>query len=463
MSGILTSPRSRRTSSYSSQKRRSPATPRSPAMRTERSPLARSLSIKVLSTSKRKVTRRLGDVSLMPFLRSRTIRRSDRDEDVLQHAAGNRRLHRFMERSQRVRLGNERLDVEPAVGDRRDRLRVAVRPEVAAVDVQLFSVADDRPVDRRRFIENAELDERAELTDHLQPQRHRGWVARRLDEDVAAVAIRDVLHSLHGVLFGDVDAHVSTHLAGDIQPVVLGIESDQSTRLKELGDLEHAEADVPDAGDHDRVALRDLPPLDRMPGAGRWLDIRGLGGRERFRHLVHDRLGGVEGIFRHPSDKEALEAEDGVNLTHPVLPVLAKPALATGDDLFGDHAVSELDAVSFSRALAQSHDVTGKLMAGDRGWLAVTALAVAAPEEFAAQPALHVGCADTTGINFDEHFARTRRGNWDLFNAIVTRSVRSYDGHGLVNHGFPSRLKGSFAPFQFSSTKAYRTETGTQK
>src|SRR5215208_5386222 len=368
-----------------------------------------------------------------------------------------------MERGQRVRLGNERLDVEPTVGDRGDRLRVAVWPEVAAVDVQLFGIADDRPVDRRRFIENAEFDEGAELTDHLQSQRYRGWVAGRFDEDVAAVAIGDVLHSLHGILFGDVDAQVGTHLAGDIQPVVLGIESDQLTRLKEFGDLEHAEPDVPDTGNHDCVALGDLSPLNRVPGTGCRFDVRGLAGRERFRHLVHDRLGGVERVFRHTADEEALEAEDGVNLTHPVLPVLAKPALATGDDLFGDHAVSELDAVSFSRALAQSHDVTGKLMAGDRGWLAVTALAVAAPEELAAQPALHVGCADTAGINVDEHFARPRRGNWDLFNAIVTRSVRSYDGHGLVNHGFPSRLKASFALFQFSSTKAYRTETGTQK
>ena len=188
--------------------------------------------------------------------------------------------------------------------------------------------------------------------------------------------------------------------------------------------------------------LRDLAPLDRMPGAGRRLDVRGLAGRERFRHLVHERLGGVEGVFRHTADEEALEAEDRVHLAHPVLPVLAKPALAAGDDLLGDHAVAELDAVPFGRALAQRHDVTGELMTGDGGWLAVAALAVAAPEELAAEPALHVGRADTAGIDFDEDFARPRRRNRDLFNAVVTRSVRPHDGHRLGNHCIPppSRL-----------------------
>src|SRR5919112_3918026 len=101
--------------------------------------------------------------------------------------------------------------------------------------------------------------------------------------------------------------------------------------------------------------------------------------------------------------------------------------------------------------------MTGELMTGDGRWLAVAALAVAAPEELAAQPTLHVGCADTAGIDFDEHFARSRRGNGDLFNAIVTRSVRSHDGHGLVNHGVPSRKARSRS--SSSSTEAYRSET----
>src|SRR5687767_406642 len=154
-----------------------------------------------------------------------------------------------------------------------------------------------------------------------------------------------------------------------------------------------------------------------MPGTGRRLDICALTGRKRFRHLVHDRLGGVERVFRHTANEEALEAEDGVHLTHPVLPVLAKPALAAGDDLLGDHAVAELDAVPISRTHAQRHHVTGKLMAGDSGRLTVAALAVAAPEELAAQPALHVRCTDTAGLDFDEDFARSRRRNRDLFDA----------------------------------------------
>src|SRR5215208_2014236 len=257
-----------------------------------------------------------------------------------------------MERGQWVCLSYERFDVEPAVGDRGNRLRVAIRPEVAAVDVQLFGIADDRPVDRHRRIEDAEFDEGAELADHLQSQRHRGRIASRLDEDVAAIAVSEILHSLHGVLPGDVDAHVGAHLTGNIQPVVPGIEGDQLTWLQQFGDLEHAESDVADTGNDDGVPLSDLTPLDSMPGAGRRLDVRGLPSRERFRHLVHDRLSGVKGVFRHTADEEALEAEDRVGLTHPVLPVLAKPALAAGDDLLRDHPVSELNTVPLTRTLA---------------------------------------------------------------------------------------------------------------
>jgi hypothetical protein len=69
---------------------------------------------------------------------------------------------------------------------------------------------------------------------------------------------------------------------------------------------------------------------------------------------VYDRLGGVEGVFRHTANEEALEAEDRVYLAHPVLSVLAIPALAAGDDLLGDDAVTALDAVPLTRALAQA-------------------------------------------------------------------------------------------------------------
>ena len=189
------------------------------------------------------------------------------------------------------------------------------------------------------------------------------------------------LHPLHGVLLGDVDAHIGAHPTGDIQPVVLGIKGDQLTRIEQPGDLEHAESDVPNTGDDDGVPPRDLAPLNRMPGACRRLDVRGLSGRERFWHRMHDRPGGVERVLRHTTDEEALEAEDRVDLTHPVLPVLAKSALAAGDDLLGNHALAELDAVSLVRALTQSDDVTGELMPRDRGWLAVAALAIATPED----------------------------------------------------------------------------------
>ena len=73
--------------------------------------------------------------------------------------------------------------------------------------------------------------------------------------NIAAVAVGEILHPLHGVLLGDVDAHVGAHLAGDVQSVVLGIEGDPLTWLEQLGDLEHAEPDVANSGDDDGALL----------------------------------------------------------------------------------------------------------------------------------------------------------------------------------------------------------------
>src|SRR3712207_6366960 len=105
-----------------------------------------------------------------------------------------------MERGQRVCLGDERFNVEPAVSDCRNRLRIAVRSEVAPVNVQLFCIADDGPVDGYRLIEDTELDEGAEFPDHLQTKRYSGRVASGLDEDITAVAVGEILHPLHGIL-----------------------------------------------------------------------------------------------------------------------------------------------------------------------------------------------------------------------------------------------------------------------
>ena len=104
-----------------------PATPRSRRC-APRDRLARSLSIKVLSTSKRKVTRRLGHISLMPSFGG-----SAQSGD---HTGTRMFLSTPPESEDSIaswnevngRLGYERFDIEPAVGDRGDGLRVAVWP-----------------------------------------------------------------------------------------------------------------------------------------------------------------------------------------------------------------------------------------------------------------------------------------------------------------------------------------------
>src|SRR4029078_13723856 len=113
----------------------------------------------------------------------------------------------------------------------------------------------------------------------------------------------------------------------------------------QLGDLQHAEPDVAYAADDDGVPLLNLAAVDGVPGAGGRLDVGGLSGRERLRHLVHDRLLRVERVLGHTADDEVVEAEDGVDLAHPILAVTAKAALATGDDLLRDDAITDLDVV----------------------------------------------------------------------------------------------------------------------
>src|SRR5665811_1627621 len=71
-------------------------------------------------------------------------------------------LHRGRELLQRVALADQALHVDPAFGDRLDRPRIAVRAKVAAADIQLLLVADDRPVERHQLGDDAESNDGAE-------------------------------------------------------------------------------------------------------------------------------------------------------------------------------------------------------------------------------------------------------------------------------------------------------------
>src|SRR5215218_9323466 len=131
-----------------------------------------------------------------------------RNHEILEDATAQRCFHGLGEIGHRVRLGQERLDVQHARSDRVDRLGIAVRPEVAAVNVELFGIADHCPIHGGWLVEDAELDEGAQLADHLQALDHSRGVATGLDEDIAAITLGEILHPLNSILLGHVDGDV---------------------------------------------------------------------------------------------------------------------------------------------------------------------------------------------------------------------------------------------------------------
>ena len=98
---------------------------------------------------------------------------------------------------------------------------------MAAVDVQFLGVSDDGPVGGCWLVEDAELDEGAKLTDHLQSLIHASGVAACLDIDVAAIAVRQVPNAGYGIRVRHVDRLGRAELQGEFEPVLLCVEGDE--------------------------------------------------------------------------------------------------------------------------------------------------------------------------------------------------------------------------------------------
>src|SRR5258708_39165028 len=71
------------------------------------------------------------------------------------------------------------------------------RSQVRAVNVKFFRVSDDCPVDRHFFPHNAELYKRPKFADHEQTLLYRARVTRRLNINVAAIALGEIRSEEH--------------------------------------------------------------------------------------------------------------------------------------------------------------------------------------------------------------------------------------------------------------------------
>src|SRR6266511_480514 len=139
-------------------------------------------------------------------------------EERLEVLAASRRLHGRVEFCQRELGAYQPRYVDGAVGDRRDRLRIAVGTEVAAMDVQLFLIPDEIPVDQRRLVEDAERNERAKAPDHVETLLWRLRTAAHLDIDVTSVAVGERLHPRRSTLSPRIDRDIRPEPQRQLEP-----------------------------------------------------------------------------------------------------------------------------------------------------------------------------------------------------------------------------------------------------
>ena len=270
---------------------------------------------------------------------------------------------------------------QAAVADRGDGERIAIWPQMRAIQIELLAVADDRPVGGDLMAEHRELDEAAELADHVQTLRHARFVAGRLDIDVAAIAVGEFLHLADHVLLERVHDDVGAELLRQLKTVVLGVEHDQRRRILQARRSDHAETERPGAGQHHHVVELDQAAIDRMHRAGIGLDQHRLFHRNAVRHLVGAALLGEPHVLGHAAIDVVLEPVDVVLLAHPVFAAAAIAAMLARDDLLGDQPVADLVLACGGDIGAHLDGAAQELVARDHRRLDVAGLAlVVSPE-----------------------------------------------------------------------------------
>src|SRR3954452_10558721 len=322
---------------------------------------------------------------------------------------------------------------QPAGLDHGDRCRPATGGPKGAEDVEFLVVGDDAPVDRGVVLEDRVLDEGPEFAQDLKPLRDGRRVARRLQVDVRAIAIRERSGRRHGVVLGDVDRNVCATRLGQLQLVVLHVEGDHLGGVLRGRASDHAEPNRPAARhDHD-VLEADRRALHGVQRAAQWLDERRVVCTDLLGDLVHQRVAVIDHVTRHAAWVRALEAVDRVRRAHVVLAAQAVTAPPAGDNLLGDDAIAHADAPALGGLLVEGDDAADELVARDHAMLGPRRSTRVAPELRGTEEALQIRGAYATRLHLDERFARTRFRHRELFQAVVPRPVAD---HGLHRRGY---------------------------
>src|ERR1700688_747006 len=130
---------------------------------------------------------------------------------------------------------------------------------MGSLDVEVFGVSDDRPVDRCFFAHDAELNECPELSDHLQALFDSRRFSASLDVNIAAVTLCQLKDPTNGALFFNINSDVGAAKFGQFKPLIVRVDSDQQCRPFQLGGGDHSEVKRSAARDHNHALIPNAP------------------------------------------------------------------------------------------------------------------------------------------------------------------------------------------------------------
>ena len=254
-------------------------------------------------------------------------------------------------------------------------------------------------------------------------------MAGGLDVDIAAVAVGELVDCGDGIDLAGVDTQVGAAGPGDFKTPVVEIEGDKQARVFQPCGGDHAEPERAAAGDGDGVVELDLGALDGVDSAGQRLDIGGVFCGDGVGHFVVEGIGGQQDVLGHGTKGGLAEAVDVVDLTHPVLAAAAVAATVAGNDLLGDDAVAQGEAVGRGGGGPQGSDGADEFVPGDDRGLTVACAVVVAPKQGRTEVAFEVGGTDADGVGAEEDFVVF--GDWYrvFFEAVILRGAAEDGRH----------------------------------
>ena len=144
---------------------------------------------------------------------------------------------------------------------------ISVGRQMGTQNIQLLAVADDGPVQSGGCAEDGELDETAQLADHIHALYNGRRMTGSFDVNIAAVAIGQCADLISDLALTGVKHQISTEFLGFFQTVVLHIQNDQQLGVLHSGIGDHAETQSACAGDDNNILDGDLRAVHRMLGA----------------------------------------------------------------------------------------------------------------------------------------------------------------------------------------------------